>query len=203
MSDSKLSFNKLDKIIKSKKCDEKSTIKYEFEQESYEIPVKTYISFSEVLDMVDGVVSNVFPVDKNGETNYVPSVYEYTKALHYIEHFCPTLKIDMGSERVFAMLYGSDIMRTIYKQINPAQYNAIEDAIESSISNKLAMLQSGERAKISDATDKIDKAVQALEALTQQFDGIDPEKMQAAFENLSTIGPQELTEAVANISHAE
>lgn len=201
MADKKLSISKLDKLIKNQECEPVKTINYEIAgDESIEIPVKTYIKFTDMLAMVDGIVSTVFPTDDTGETRYVPVVYEYAKALHYIEYFCPTLKIEIGADRAFAMLYGSQIMRDIYKAINPAQYNAIEDAIESAIAYKLSILASGERSKIEKVTDQIEAAGQALETLTKQFEGIDQAKMQAAFDNLSVITPKELADAVVDIN---
>jgi phage baseplate assembly protein W len=200
MADKKLSISKLDKLLKAKQNESVKLIKYEIGEESIEIPVKTYIKFTDMLAMVDGIVSTVFPADDSGETRYVPAVYEYAKALHYIEYFCPTLKIDIGADRAFAMLYGSQIMRDIYKAINPAQYNAIEDAIESAIAYKLSVLTTGERSKIEKATAQIEAAGQALEALTEQFSGIGEDKMQAAIENIATFTPEKMANAVVNIN---
>lgn len=200
MADKKVSFNKLDALIKSKQSPAVKTINYEFVgDETIEIPVKTYISFSDVLAMVDGVVSTVFPTDDAGETHYVPAVYEYAKALHYIEYFCPSLKTEIGADRAYAMLYGSQIMRDIYKQINPAQYNAIEDAIESAVAYKLSTLTTGERTKIEKATAQIEAAGQALETLAKQFEGIGEDKMQAAIENIAKFTPKEMAGAVVDI----
>lgn len=201
MTDKKLSFNKLDTLLKSQQEPFVKTIKYEIgEDETIEIPVKTYIKFTDMLAMVDGIVSTVFPTDENGETRYVPAVYEYAKALHYIEYFCPTLKTEIGADRAYAMLYGSQIMRTIYKQINPAQYNAIEEAIESAIAYRLSTLASGERAKIEKATAQIESAGQAFETLVKQFEGIGEDKMQAVIENIAKFTPKEMAGAVVDIN---
>ena len=199
MADKKLSISKLDKLLKAVQDEPIKVIKYEIDgDESIEIPVKTYIKFSDMLGMVDGIVSTVFPADDNGETRYVPAVYEYAKALHYIEYFCPTLKIGIGADRAYATLYNSQIMRTIYKQINPAQYNAIEDAIESAIAYKLSVLAAGEHSKIEKATAQIEAAGQAFEALITQFGNISDDKMQAAIENIAKFTPNELVNAVVD-----
>lgn len=200
MADKKLSFNKLDSIIKSRQEPAVKLINYEIGEESIEIPVKTYIKFTDMLAMVDGIVSTLFPTDDTGETRYVPAVYEYAKALHYIEYFCPTLKTEIGADRAYAMLYGSQIMRDIYKAINPAQYNAIEEAIESAIAYKLSTLAAGERAKIKKATAQIEAAGQAFESLAKQFEGIGEDKMQAAVENIATFTPKEMASAVVDIN---
>lgn len=198
MSNPKLSLAKIDKIIKHEKINDINTINYKIDEKVYEITVKSYISFSDMLSFVDGVVNTIFPIGDDGFEHYVPALLEYAKALHYIE-YCTNLKVELGSDRVYTMLFGSDIMRTIYKQISPTQYNAIEDAIESAIAHKLAVLQVGEQAKIADATDKIDQAARALEAFSKQFEGIDQNKMQAAFDNLAEITPKDLTGAVIDI----
>lgn len=200
MADKKLSISKLDKLLKAEQDESVKTIKYEFQGESIEIPVKTYIKFTDLLAMVDGIVSTVFPTDDTGETRYVPAVYEYAKALHYIEYFCPTLKIDLGADRAYAMLYGSQIMCDIYKVINPAQYNAIEDAIESAIAHKLSVLVSGERSKIEKATAQLEAAGQAFKVLVEQFESIGEDKMQAAIENIATFTPEKMASAVVDIN---
>lgn len=198
MAEKKLSLKKLDSIIKSTQSPVINTIKYAFGEETYEITVKRYIDFSSTLGFVSGVVDSVFPVADDGTTHYAPEILDYVKALHYIEYFS-NLKVELGASRVYAMLYSTEIMRDIYKLISSVQYNSLEDAIDSAIAHKLAILQSGEQAKIAEATDKIDKASQALENLTNQFDGFDQNTMQAAFNNLATIEPKDLAGAVIDI----
>lgn len=196
----KLSISKLDKLLKAKQSESVIPINYEIAgDETIELPVKRYIDLSDTLGFVNGVVNSVFPVSDDGTTTYVPEILDYSKAMHYIEYFCPSLKLDLGASRVYSMLFGSQIMRDIYKQISPAQYNSLEDAIDSAIAHKLAMIQSGERAQIADATDKIEQAAQALETLTKQFEGIGDDKMQAAFNNLASMETEDLAKAVVNI----
>ncbi|MPL95086.1 hypothetical protein SDC9_41249 [bioreactor metagenome] len=199
MADKKLSISKLDKLLKAKQSEPVNLIKYEFEQETIEIPVKRYINLDETIGFVNGIVNSVFQIDDDGNEFYAPEILDYAKALHYIEYFCPTLKLELGSDRVFSMLYSTEIMRDIYKHISPAQYNHLEDSIDAAIAYKLSILASGERSKIEKAITQIEAAGQALEALTAQFSGIDEEKMQAAIENIATLSPEKMVGAVVDI----
>lgn len=183
---SKLSLAKLDKIIKSEQYAPVTTIKYEIDGVPVEIAVKKYIDFGDMLGLVNGVVESVFDIDKDGQEHYLPELLDYAMSQHFIEYFT-NLKIELGASRVFSLVYGTEIMENIAAEISKKQVSHIAKAVDSAVSHRLAMIISGERAKLVDATKKIEEASNALVVISEQFSGIGDDKLQAAFDNLAKL----------------
>lgn len=197
-----LSFTKFDKILKAEQHDIVTPIKYEIDDEVVEIHVKKYIDFNSMMSFVDGVVGAVFFDSDDGETHYVPAILEYAKTLNYIEYFT-NLKTEMGSERVFKLMYNTTIHTDILNNISQSQRQHLEVAIDEAVKYRRDVLISGEKAKLADATNKIDQAAQALEALANQFQGIGDDKIKLAFDKFAEIDTNDLVGAVINIRDAE
>lgn len=197
MANKKLSLTRLDKIIKSKQSPATSTIKYEIDGEPYDIEVNRYINLEELRGMVNGIVNGVFFLLDDGTEEYMPELLEYVKALHYISYFT-NIKVDLGIDRIFSMLYSTDVMQDIYEAIDVIQYQNIENAIENSISHRLAMIEAGEREKIAAATEQIEKAANAFKTLNDQFSVIGEDKFKLLIDRLSGLDEKAIIKVISD-----
>lgn len=200
MAEKLISYAKIDKLLKSNSSPLPAPLSYSIGDETIEITVKNHIDFSSIMSFVDGITDTVFFIDDDGETHYIPAILEYAKALHYIEYFT-NLKPEMGAERTLNLIYNTPIYRDILSNISQPQYNHLEEAIDSAIEYRRAVLVSGERIKIAEAADKIEQASLALESLTNQFDGVGDEKLNLVFDRLASIDNEGLVEAVTGLPH--
>ncbi|NMA66659.1 MAG: hypothetical protein GX957_10545 [Clostridiaceae bacterium] len=194
-----LSFTKIDSLIKHENTDLKTTLKYEYEDNVYEIVVKKYVGLNDVLDIVYGVLSVVFAKDEDGETHYFPGLLDYAKAAYIMEKFT-NLKHDMGADRVFALMYGGDIYDRIISAINEAQLQHIDTAIQKAIDYELRVIASFERGQIAHAIEKLDQATSAFTALTEHIQTVDSDKLASIFDNLSKIDETTLVNAVIGVN---
>lgn len=191
-----LSMTKLDRIIKSKSIEKTSTILYNIDGDTFEIEVKHTIPMTEMIELVNSIVDNLFVAGGNGELVYTPARFDLALAANLLKRYT-NLKGELGEARLVAIVYGSSIMDDIKTKIGVRQLNDIEKYVCQLRDSILASIRSAQEAKLNDMAAKLDLAIEAMNSMTNTFASVDQETMQSVIENLSRIEPSQLVKAVS------
>jgi len=199
--DSKVSFSKVDKFLKQ--CEDTCSVTMSIGDETLSFDVKKYLDLVTFSAMVNAAVDAVFSVDHiTGDVDYDASLEDIVKAdavLIYLTNF----KDEMSFERVSALVYNSTLMHEIYAVWSPCQRKSFDDSFEKQVAHRREMLVAGERKKLKDLSNKLDAAIEALEAMTQTFSGIDQEQMANAISAMANISSEELIDGAIRANNPE
>lgn len=95
----------------------------------YEVSVKRFISFINMMSLVDGVVSGCFAKSDN---SYLPEVRDFFFRCSIVEFYTNIVLPDSVEEKN-SIVYGTDIVDLIMQHIDKGQLRAIVDGIEKKI----------------------------------------------------------------------
>lgn len=95
----------------------------------YDVAVKRFISFAEMMNFVDGVVSGCFATS---DSSYMPEVRDMYFRCSLVE-FYTNIKLPEPIEEKNQIVYGTDIIDLILQNIDAGQFRAIVDSIEKKV----------------------------------------------------------------------
>lgn len=192
-----VSLNKLDDIIKYKCKSNNSTIVqlHISDSETIDVDIKSVISFEDMEQFVDIVADSVFVSDESGEMVYVPTRYHTAFALCFLSYFS-NLKINMGLERLVALMYATGIYDELVSAANQAQLRAIEDDIFSAIEFRKQTVLSGERIKLNYLLEQMNKMMPMLEQNAGLLAGMSQEDLTKAVQAMGNMDEGKLAKAV-------
>ena len=95
----------------------------------YNVAIKRFISFTDMLSFVDGVVSGCFAKSDN---RYLPEVRDLFFRCSLVE-FYTNIVLPESVEEKNQIVYGTDIIDLILQNIDRGQFRAIMDGIEKRV----------------------------------------------------------------------
>mgnify|MGYP001137907704 CR=1 FL=1 len=105
--------------------------------QSKELVIKNYLSLKEMLQFVDSVVKSCFSED--GE--YLPEIKEFAINKSMIEIYS-NFRLPDDVNLCYDILYGTDIVNTVYEVVGGNQFDEIVTAIDTKIANILKTKES-------------------------------------------------------------
>lgn len=188
----KVSIRTLDKILKCKTCHSNiedcgdyQAIIYSVDNESpVEITVKKILSLAEVDSFVEAASNGGLVVGDEGETRFSPAMSDYAYYLSLVTFFT-NLKTDVGPDRIYSMVYASDMMSTIESCVNQRQLLDLKRYIKSLSDFNIQVGIHYSASKTQALINKIDTITSAIGAITEPMREVSPEKLQEAITNLS------------------
>lgn len=184
-----ISMKKLDAAMKSIKKDDVVVVSIGAGDSAIDVTVKKRISFSEMVDLIDVVVSNVI-----SESGYTPEKYGVSLAGNVMAYYT-NLKDDLGIDRIATLLWDGTFDE-IAGCIDPCQYNEILRAVDAKIEHALDKSVVGTERQIVKAADQIQSAADAFKLIEEELSQIGTEKFRSAVENLGSITPAQLIDVM-------
>lgn len=136
----------------------------------YEVAIKRFISFTDMMSFVDGVVSGCFAKSDN---RYLPEVRDLFFRCSIVE-FYTNIVLPEDVEGKNQIVYGTDIIDLILQNIDMGQFRAIMDGIEK----KVSYLVNTDIKRIEDDAELIIKQISELgDALNETFGEVDSKEM--------------------------
>lgn len=184
-----ISMKKLDAAMKSVKKDDVVTVSIGAGDSALDVTVKKRIPFSEMVDLIDVVVSNVI-----SEFGYTPEKYGVSLAGNVMAYYT-NLKDDLGIDRIATLLWDGTFDE-IAGCIDPCQYSEILRAVDAKIAHALNKSIAGTEYQIAKATDQIQQTADAFKLIEEELSQIGTEKFRSAVENLGSITPAQLIDVM-------
>ena len=184
-----ISMKKLDAAMKSIKKDDVVVVSIGAGDSAIDVTVKKRISFSEMVDLIDVVVSNVI-----SESGYTPEKYGVSLAGNVMAYYT-NLKDDLGIDRIATLLWDGTFDE-IAGCIDPCQYNEILRAVDAKIEHALDQSVVGTERQIVKAADQIQSTADAFKLIEEELSQIGTEKFRSAVENLGSITPAQLIDVM-------
>lgn len=136
----------------------------------YEVAIKRFISFTDMMSFVEGVVSGCFAKSDN---RYLPEVRDLFFRCSIVE-FYTNIVLPEDVEGKNQIVYGTDIIDLILQNIDMGQFRAIMDGIEK----KVSYLVNTDIKRIEDDAELIIKQISELgDALNETFGEVDSKEM--------------------------
>lgn len=136
----------------------------------YEVAIKRFISFTDMMSFVEGVVSGCFAKSDN---RYLPEVRDLFFRCSIVE-FYTNIVLPEDVEGKNQIVYGTDIIDLILQNIDMGQFRAIMDGIEK----RVAYLVNTDMKRIEDDAELIVRQITELsQALNETFGGVDSKEM--------------------------
>lgn len=160
----------------------------------YNVAIKRFISFTDMLSFVDGVVSGCFAKSDN---RYLPEVRDLFFRCSLVE-FYTNIVLPESVEEKNQIVYGTDIIDLILQNIDRGQFRAIMDGIEK----RVTYLVNTDMKRIEDDAELIVKQItEQFEMLNDVFAGINGDEMAAFIKAVTKMNFDEkaLIEAAAAI----
>lgn len=195
--DSKVSINNVDKYLKGVGI-EYTTLPYFIEDPEnvvMEIKVKSRLTFVEMTEMIRTAADAVF-FDVDGEETYRPEFEEVAKAnaiLIYVANF----KEEMSISRVHDLMYAG-VVANIISHWNTQQFDDFEASFRRCVNYRKDVLIAGERVKLMQMSEQLDKAISAMQVISDAYSDIDSARLQEVVDALSGMSELSLAEAVVD-----
>lgn len=195
----KLSIRALDKILKcdthTKNIEDRGdyqAIVYSVDNDTaIEITVKKTLSLAECDSFVEAASNGGLVVGDGGETRFSPVMLDYAYYLSVLAFFT-NLKTDIGPDRIYSMVYLSDMMSVIESCINQRQLLDLKRYIDNLSSFNLQVGVHYSASKTQALISKIDTITSAIGSITKPMSELSPEKMKEAITNLSGVSEDKI-----------
>lgn len=168
-----VSISQVEKVMKDMRVGDVT-----FDWRGVEITVKTQISFTDLMALVQSVSRSCFAAD-NGE--YIPQVKELALRAGVVESYS-NVRLPDNLDRKYEILMATDLYESVLEHINPKQAEQLLASVDEKVS---AMAD----ANIAQMQHRIDEQVKAMNDLFTQ--------MQEIFSGVSADDLQTLTKALA------
>lgn len=167
----KISGNELTDVIN--KCGELNHVQpfgCDIEWLGYTIHVKRFLDFMEMMGFVNGVTAGCFAKSDN---SYMPEARDFFFRCHIVEYYT-NIELPDNLEEKNQLVYGTNIIETVLRNVDMGQFQAIIDAIDKKVTNIVDI----NVKQINDEAEFIYSQIKELyEKLTEVFSGIDKETM--------------------------
>lgn len=129
----KVAINQFDKVYEKRK--ETSVIPYQINnEETIEITVKKYLSFSDMYIFVNSVVNNCF----DDEGNYLSYIKDFVIKSKLISIYT-NLRTPDNIEKLNSWIYNTTLCSDIKREINSQQYFGLIDSIDDEIERRIRL----------------------------------------------------------------
>lgn len=160
-----------------------------------ELDIKKVVDTATFSMMVSRAANTVFVEnEETGEMEYVPAFEPVAKAeavLAYVANFGDSLTTARAGELMYSPVM--DSIRGIWKE--KQQYD-FDCAFCEEVDHRCKMMLSAERYRLNMISEQLDRAMNAMAAMTSMFDGVDNADMQAAIKKLGAMDDNAIVEAV-------
>lgn len=184
---SKVSMRALDKVLsRYGKPSDTKTIQFGIEDDVVEIEVRTMLSLSEASDLVELVVGAAFTEDESGSMIYSDLMQQYAWNLAILTYFT-NIKPDIGAERLYTIIYKTDLMDKVLGCISSRQTSDLMSAIAKEVRHIGDMAVNTQSVRTSELMDKIDTVMSAVTVATNGLQGFDPDQLHEAVAKMSAM----------------
>lgn len=184
---SKVSMRALDKVLsRYGKPSDTKTIQFGIEDDVVEIEVRTMLSLSEASDLVELVVGAAFTEDESGSMIYSDLMQQYAWNLAILTYFT-NIKPDIGAERLYTIIYKTDLMDKVLGCIPSRQTSDLMSAIAKEVRHIGDMAVNTQSVRTSELMDKIDTVMSAVTVATNGLQGFDPDQLHEAVAKMSAM----------------
>lgn len=184
---SKVSMRALDKVLsRYGKPSDTKTIQFGIEDDVVEIEVRTMLSLSEASDLVELVVGAAFTEDESGSMIYSDLMQQYAWNLAILTYFT-NIKPDIGAERLYTIIYKTDLMDKVLGCIPSRQTSNLMSAIAKEVRHIGDMAVNTQSVRTSELMDKIDTVMSAVTVATNGLQGFDPDQLHEAVAKMSAM----------------
>lgn len=155
------------------------------------IHVKRFLEFQEMMGFVNGVTSGCFAKSDN---SYMPEARDFFFRCHIVEYYT-NIELPDDLEEENQLLYGTNIIETILRNVDMGQFQAIMDAIDKKVTNLVDI----NVKQINDEAELIYEQISGLYTmLTEVFSGIDKETITSIAKAVAgtTLDEKKLIDAV-------
>lgn len=167
----KISGNELTDVIN--KCGELNHVQpfgCDIEWLGYTIHVKRFLDFMEMMGFVNGVTAGCFAKSDN---SYMPEARDFFFRCHIVEYYT-NIELPDNLEEKNQLVYGTNIIETVLRNVDMGQFQAIIDAIDKKVTN---LVDINVKQIIDEAELVYGQINELYEKLTEVFSGIDKETM--------------------------
>lgn len=193
--ESKVSITSVDKILKAARRDPVEK-QIQIGDEVLTFEVKPFVSIDEFAAMVRAAVDAVFIVNEDtGFEEYHPE-YEEAARFDAIIQIVANFKGEMSIDRVFDLLYCTDLEKEIMGVWSSSQLSRFISAVNEGIVAKLNGIHSTERTKLIEMSNQMDDAIESFQKIVETFAGMDADVMQKAIEAMAGMSEAGLAKAV-------
>ena len=177
---SKVSMRSLDRVLnRYGKVSDTKTIQFGIEDDVVEIEVRTMLSLSEARDLVDLVVGAAFTEDESGTMIYSDLMQQYAWNLAVLTYFT-NIKPDLGAERLYTIIYKTDLLGKGLDCISARQTSDLLSAITREVRHIANMTVNTQSVRTGELMDKIDTMMSAVTVATNGLQGFDPDQLHEA-----------------------
>jgi hypothetical protein len=177
---SKVSMRSLDRVLnRYGKVSDTKTIQFGIEDDVVEIEVRTMLSLSEARDLVDLVVGAAFTEDESGTMIYSDLMQQYAWNLAVLTYFT-NIKPDLGAERLYTIIYKTDLLGKVLDCISARQTSDLLSAITREVRHIANMTVNTQSVRTGELMDKIDTMMSAVTVATNGLQGFDPDQLHEA-----------------------
>lgn len=194
----KVSIRSLDKLLNSLVGENTTqSLTFELEDSVVDVAVRKYISTQEANDFVDVVLSGAFHDNPDGSCEYSDVMKQYAWNLAILTYFT-NIKVEIGADRLYAMIYGSNMMDQIIACISNKQLNDLNSAISAGIKYKMSLVASMQSMKTNALMDKIDRLVESMSLASNAIRDIPEEQLKEAVNKIAAIDEKSVIHALTN-----
>ena len=144
----------------------------------YDVAVKRFLSFTEMMKFVKGVVDGCFATDGG---SYIPEVRDMYFRCSIVE-FYTNIKLPDPIEEKNQIVYGTNIIDLILQNIDMGQFRAIMDSIEK----KVDYLVDTNLKRVEDKAEAfLGEIIEQCEELSKAFSGVDAKEMAAFIKSVT------------------
>lgn len=184
---SKVSMRSLDRVLnRYGKVSDTKTIQFGIEDDVVEIEVRTMLSLSEARDLVDLVVGAAFTEDESGTMIYSDLMQQYAWNLAVLTYFT-NIKPDLGAERLYTIIYKTDLLGKVLDCISARQTSDLLSAITREVRHIANMTVNTQSVRTGELMDKIDTMMSAVTVATNGLQGFDPDQLHEAVAKMSAV----------------
>lgn len=133
------------------------------------LDIKQDLGFNEAMDFVSRIVSSCYN-EETGE--YMPEAYDFVSRYMVVIFYGGVTEfedVDANMEKVYDVLYKTDVYETIVAEIDEAQYKALLDAASKKIKYYVDMELATASKKMQEVLDKIDAMTTASEGVFNEI----------------------------------
>lgn len=177
----------LDRVLnRYGKVSDTKTIQFGIEDDVVEIEVRTMLSLSEARDLVDLVVGAAFTEDESGTMIYSDLMQQYAWNLAVLTYFT-NIKPDLGAERLYTIIYKTDLLGKVLDCISARQTSDLLSAITREVRHIANMTVNTQSVRTGELMDKIDTMMSAVTVATNGLQGFDPDQLHEAVAKMSAV----------------
>lgn len=188
----KISIRSFDKILADPSCmvgiedrGDYQAILYKIsEEKTVEIKVRNLLDIGEADGFVEAVGNGSILIGDSGSTRFSPVMEDYAYFVSVVVFFT-NIKPDIGPDRIYQMVYKSDVMNRIESCINPRQLCDLKRNIKKLSDFNISVGVQYYTSKTHELIGKIDGITNSISTMTRSFDSISPDRMRAAIEKIA------------------